>query len=101
MRSGNGKTRYILFQPCLLYIEHGLQVNDELPLVGRHLFAVVILEAVDASTRDGAVESVLLLEVAAVGRLAAAHLDFDGDRRLALLAYGDLLVLTLDRRPRV
>lgn len=84
----------------LLYIKHGLQVDDELPLIGRHFLAIVILEAVDAGARDGAVEGVLCFEVATVCRLATTHLNLDGDRRLPLLAHGDLLVLALNGRPK-
>lgn len=63
----------------LVYIENGLQLDDQLPLVGRHVLPVEVLQAVDAGAGDGAVERVLLLEVAAVLRLVAAHLDLDGD----------------------
>ncbi|EPE03432.1 hypothetical protein F503_07735 [Ophiostoma piceae UAMH 11346] len=41
---------------------------------------------------------IALLELPAVRRLVAAHLDLDGHRRLAALADLDLLVLALNRR---
>jgi hypothetical protein len=80
-------------------VKHGLQLDDQLPLVVADVIAVEILEAVDAGTRDLAEELIRLLELAAVRWLVAARFDLDGYRRLALLAYLDLLVLSLDRRP--
>jgi hypothetical protein len=80
----------------LVYIEDGLQLDDQLPLVGRHLFPVEVLEAVDACAGNEAVEGVLFFEVTPVARLVAPHLDLDGNRRLALLADRELLVLALN-----
>lgn len=85
----------------LVDVEHGLELDDELPLVQRDVFAVELLETVDASPRDLAVQSVWLLQLPAVRRLVAAHLDLDGHRGLTLLADRDLLVLSLDGRPNI
>ena len=60
-----------------LNVEKRLQLNNELPLVVRHVLAVKLLESVDALSRDQTVQSVALLEVTAIDRLGAAHLDLD------------------------
>lgn len=60
-------------------VEERLQLDDELPLVVGDLLAVEFLQAVDALAGDLAVKGVLLLEMAAVGGLVAAHFDLDGD----------------------
>ena len=83
--------------PHLYNVKHGLELDNQLPLVTRHLAAVKLLEAVDAGARNQTVELVRLLEVAAVRGLVTAHLDLDGDRGLGLFADGDLLVVALDR----
>lgn len=77
-------------------VEEGLELDDELPLIVADVFAVELLEGVDGGTRDETVQRIRLLELAAVRRLVAAHLDLDSDRGLAPLADGDLLVVTLD-----
>jgi hypothetical protein len=79
-------------------VEHGLQLDDELPLVVADVLSVEVLEAVDAGTRNLAEELVRLLELAAVCWLVAACLDLDGYRWLTLLAHLDLLVLSFDGR---
>lgn len=66
------------------------------PFVIRHVFSVEFLETVDGGTGDLTVEDVAFFELAAVGRLVAAHFDLDGYRGLTLFADVDLLVLTLD-----
>ncbi|ROW05672.1 hypothetical protein VMCG_05275 [Cytospora schulzeri] len=77
-------------------VKHGLELDDERPLLVGDVLAVELLEAVDGGARDLTVQHVGVLELPAVGGLVAAHLDLDGHRGLALLADGDLLVLTLD-----
>lgn len=84
----------------LVDVEQRLELDDELPLVVRNLLPVELLQRVDTSSGDQAVERILLLELAAVRGLVAAHLDLDGYRRLALLADRDLLVVSLDGSPR-
>ena len=79
-----------------LNVKEGLELDDELPLVVGDLLAVELLETVDALAGDLAVERVLLFEMAAVGGLVAAHFDLDGDRRLTLFAYWNLLVISLN-----
>ena len=81
----------------LVDVKHGLELDDECPLVVGDILAVELLETVDASTRDLAVKHVILLELAAVsGLVRAAHLDLDGHRWLALLAHLNLLVVALN-----
>lgn len=77
-------------------IKQRLHLLDQKPLIVRHLLPVELLEGVDASAGDETVQGVLLLEVAAVGGLAAAHFDLDGNGGLALFADGDLLVVTFN-----
>ncbi len=95
-KNGEEKPKQIL--QTLENVKQGLQLDDELPLVVGDILAVELLEAVDGGARDEAVEHVLLLELAAVGGLVAAHLYLDGHGGLALLADGDLLVVALDGR---
>jgi hypothetical protein len=79
-------------------VKHGLQLDDKLPLVVADVLAVEVLEAVDAGTRDLAEELVGLLELAAICGLVAPRLNLDGYRRLTLLAYLDLFMLSFNRR---
>jgi len=80
-------------------IEHGLQLDDKLPLIITDLLAIELFKTVDAGARDGAVQHVVLLKLAAVRWLVATHLNLDGYGGLALLANLDLLMLTLDGSP--
>ena len=85
-------------KPTNLEVEQRLQLDNQLPVVVGHVLAVELLERVDTLTRDHTVELVVLLQLATVGGLGAAHLDLDGHRGLALFTHRDLLVLSLDTR---
>lgn len=80
----------------LMDVEERLELDDELPLVVGNLLAIELLERVDGGTGDERVQSVSLFKLAAVRGLRATHLDLDGHGRLALLADGNLLVVTFD-----
>jgi hypothetical protein len=96
----NPSTSSLLFEKVnSLDVKQGFQLDDELPLVVGDFFAVKLLQAVDTGAGNLAVQRVLLLEVASVHGLAAAHLNLDGDRGLTLLAHGDLLVIALNGSP--
>ena len=77
-------------------IEKRLQcLCDQVPLVLGNLVSVELLKAIDRSTRNVRVQNRLLVELTAVQRLVWSF-DLDGNGRLALFAYWDLLVFTLD-----
>ena len=77
-------------------IEKRLQrLRDQIPLVLRNLVPVKLLETIDRSSRNMRVQNRLLVELTTVQRLVWSF-DLDGHRRLALFAYWDLLVFTLD-----
>lgn len=88
----------VLLSPALVNIEQRLELDDQLPLVVRHVLPVELLEGVDALSRYQAVERILLFELATVHGLVTAHLDLDGNRRLALLADRNLFVVSLNTR---
>lgn len=88
----------VLLSPALVNIEQRLELDDQLPLVVRHVLPVELLEGVDALSRYQAVEGILLFELATVHGLVTAHLDLDGNRRLALLADRNLFVVSLNTR---
>lgn len=82
---------------ALVDVKQRLQLDNEMPLVVRHVSAVVLLQRVNTSARNETVQRVGLLKLAAVGRLAAAHFNLDGNRGLSLFADGDLLVFAFNR----
>lgn len=88
----------VLLSPALVNIEQRLELDDQLPLVVRHVLPVELLEGVDALSRYQAVERILLFELATVHGLVTAHLDLDGNGRLALLADRNLFVVSLNTR---
>jgi uncharacterized membrane protein len=63
----------------LVNIEQGLQLDNQLPLLIRHVLAIEFLETVDAGTRDQAVQSIRFLKMSTVDRLVSAHFNLDGN----------------------
>jgi hypothetical protein len=85
---------------ALMHIEHALELDDQRPLLLRHIAPVELLQSIDTRSRDVGVEDVLLLQLATVTRLVGS-INLDCDTGLTLLTDGDLLVISLDRRSRI
>lgn len=94
MRSEGLYTSFLLFS--LRNVKQRFELDDELPLLVGNIFAIKLLEAVDAGTRDETVECIAFFELATVRGLRATHLNLDGYRGLALFADWNLLVVTLN-----
>jgi hypothetical protein len=86
--------------PCLRNIKAWLEFPYQVPLVVAHIGSVKFLERVNALARNGRVEQVLFVNMAAVYRLVRAF-DFNCHTWLPLFAHWNLLVIALDGLPAV
>lgn len=85
------------FQSTTSNVKERLQLDNQLPLIVGHVFTVILLQSVNTSSRDLAVEKIGFFQVSTVYGLVTSHLDLDGDRGLTLFANLDLLVVSLNR----
>ena len=77
-------------------IELLLELHNQLPFILADIIPVEFLQCVNALSRDGRVERVLLFQVATIHGLVGT-LDLNRHGRLSLLAHSDGLVITFNR----